>query len=564
MNFLLKNLELELDDSELLIGEKLLDEGKLSRLFENERHLWIAEVDQFEVEIQISPSRVRACSCDCDIFQKEKMCGHVVAALLALRRKLTEKPAPKSRGAAKPATSFQKLTISSVLNSLEGEELIAFVRRYAQANRNFALALKTHFASKVYIPNIRDKYAQVLDSALLIFRKKDGRINSIAARQLLKVVEELLGQADDAFALEHYAESWAALAAILEKIIPILRKAEAESAGLRSAIESIFEKIRQLIAAPLPPDLQQEIWEFLSSEFFRPAYRINELVGLFPELLLALAKDAERTELLLESIELELAKPQLAEVLRQELLKIKILLLEKPALAAEAQAFTLDCLSQPEKMEQVLRTAEAKKLLPKIQPLIEKALRFAGDAELKARLEEALLLIAQQEGNPQVVVALSKKQLIETGDIQFFEKCKVHFKGDWPTFVQQLLAELIQEPGFSDNIRTIAGILAREKRLDDLMELLQNRQSLDLLMDYDAFLLKSHREQAFKLYDQLLKAYLSDHLGARAARYFHQVLNHLRQSGAPELAERLFQSIRKVFPRKSLTFREGDVEFVGL
>ena len=73
MNFLLSNIEVALEERFLLVGEKLLEDGKVNEFIESERNLWLTKVDDFEVELQISPSRVKAVSCECDIYLKEKM-----------------------------------------------------------------------------------------------------------------------------------------------------------------------------------------------------------------------------------------------------------------------------------------------------------------------------------------------------------------------------------------------------------------------------------------------------------------------------------------------------------
>ena len=116
VNFLLKNLELELEERHLLVGEKLLEDGKVTKLSENERHLWIAQVEGHETEVQISPSRVRACTCECGVFEQEKMCGHLAATLLALRRKLLDAAVPKEKKQRRPPL-YQKLTVTAVLEN---------------------------------------------------------------------------------------------------------------------------------------------------------------------------------------------------------------------------------------------------------------------------------------------------------------------------------------------------------------------------------------------------------------------------------------------------------------
>ena len=89
MNFPLKNIELHLEETALLIGEKLFEKGKVEGLHETERNLWLAEVERNEVEVQISPGKVKAITCECNVFKTNKICGHIAATLFALRKLLT-------------------------------------------------------------------------------------------------------------------------------------------------------------------------------------------------------------------------------------------------------------------------------------------------------------------------------------------------------------------------------------------------------------------------------------------------------------------------------------------
>ena len=559
MNFLLKNLEQELDEQHLLVGEKLLDENRVTRLFESERHLWIARVDQFEVELQISPSRIRACSCECPAFQRIKMCGHVAAGLLALRRKLSDKTVKTEKKTQKTPAVYQKLTVNSILNAVSHDELSAFVRQFAQSNRNFTIALKAKFASRVPMPDSREKYAQLLDAAIQGSRKNNSHLSASTANHLLNVIKELHGQADDALALEHYAESWAILVAVVEKLTPVLRKIDGNNEAFIEYVRSCFDKITVLTEHPLAPALRQEIWHFLLTEFNRPAYRLNELSGLFTELMLRMANDPEKTKILLEAVEQELVKPWLTGPQRYPYLKTKILLLERKELKKAAAEFALECLSSSAKILEIVNVAEATGILSNIRPLAEKGLRFIEDAAVKSRLEAVLLLIAQGHGDQKTVVQLSRKHLLETGDLAFFEKCKAHFEGDWQVFVQEILADLIRLPRFAEHIGTIATILGREGRQEELLKLLDNQQSLELLFGFDHFLLNTHPREVTALYDQLLKTYLSDHLGLQAARTLRSVLHHLQQSGAPGLADQLAVSIRQAFPNRAFLFEELEV-----
>ncbi len=550
MNFLLKNLELELSEQHLVVGEKLLEEGKVAQLSENERHLWIANVNGFEVEMQISPSRVKACSCDCDEFERERMCGHVAAGLLLLRRQLSETVRQPNQNKRTKAFSYQKLTINAILDSVTQEELEGFVRNFARTNKPFSLALRTKFAAKVALSDNREKFGQVLDAAIKTFRKANDKISSAGVSQLQKILEELLGQADDAMALEHFAESWAMLAAIVGRFSPILNKLDKEDSSLPEQIMVAFGKIEKLASLPIPPDLQAEIRQFCESEFNRPAYRLNLLSGQLLQVWVALAKDEDIAQQVLQAIDHELERTKIDPRYRAQLLLVKLDMLENPGMKSEAETFTLDCLSEPKKLEHLLDALEPSGDFRKVKALVEKGHRLIQDEQLKVRLESILLQIAQVEGKAETIAVISRQKFLETRNFDFYDKCQANYKGNWQNFVKKLLADLVARYDYRQNFSTIATILGREGKLDELLGLLDEQQSLDLLANFDHFLLKKKPTDTFQLYEKLLKAYLTNHLGLKASKRMRVVFEHLHKLGASTFAEQLFLTIKAAFPKR--------------
>ena len=326
MNFLLKNLELSLPEAHLVVGEKLFDDQKVTVLYEGERNLWVAEVDGFETEMQISPSRVKACSCECAVFLKEKMCGHVAAGLLALRKHLTVKKEKK----AAPKKNYQKLTVNAILDQVGKEELSAFVRYYASSNRQFSIALKTRFAGAVPMLNNADKYRQVIDAVLKTSRNKNDKISVPGAKQLLATGVDLLGQANDALALEHYVDCWSILSVLIDKVAPVVNRTDFETSRFLEFAESCFHLVGQLIQQPIPPDLKSEVWSFLLEIANRPVYKGYDLVVFIFEQLLPLANDKSKASELLQLVDNELSGGKtLSDDYHNQLLSAKLIILQK-------------------------------------------------------------------------------------------------------------------------------------------------------------------------------------------------------------------------------------------
>ena len=199
MTFPISAIEQQFSDALLLQAEELLDQQAVHQLYELEKHLWIAQVDKREVEMQISPSKVKALSCDCPTFEAQGSCKHVLAGLLYLRRHLREEAeAAAATTPERPKTQQapHKLTIPKILENVEREELLDFIREFARTNRNFALALKARFAGSVLLSDDRQKYRQLLDAVISNARNKKDQLSFRATQKIIKVAAELIQQSE--------------------------------------------------------------------------------------------------------------------------------------------------------------------------------------------------------------------------------------------------------------------------------------------------------------------------------------------------------------------------------
>ncbi|NUO01812.1 MAG: SWIM zinc finger family protein, partial [Saprospiraceae bacterium] len=204
MNFLLQHLELHIDETSLLQGERLLEGNQISYCAEQEKNLWVATVEAgrtHEIEVKISPSRVTAATCECDRFLHTGMCGHIAAVLLQVRN---VQQARKENVRQSTLPRRIKLNAEMILSAAPTEDLLAFLREYARQDRSFSLALKARFAGMVTGIGSQEKYVQIIESAISMARKPDRTLNKKGSQQLFGAVQELLAQAEDHCARELY------------------------------------------------------------------------------------------------------------------------------------------------------------------------------------------------------------------------------------------------------------------------------------------------------------------------------------------------------------------------
>ncbi len=543
----------------MLVGEKLLEEGKVSGLYESERHLWIAKAGEQEVEIQITPSKVKACSCECALFLSEKMCGHVAAGLLALRKKLSEQPAVTVE---KPRQVFhyQKLTINSILDNVSREDLESFVRNFAKGNRQFSQALKTRFAAAVPMHNMRDKYVQLLDPAIAAARNKKDHISHLGGKQLLKITAELLAQADDAIALEHYAEAFAILQTILEKMTPLLRKIEGSQVSSAAQVKTAFDKLKALSEKPIPTFLKDEIWQFSLEEFIRPAYRLNGFGHRFFEVLLPLSDDVDKSLHLIQIIDNELVKSYISPEYRAALVLVKLRLFDKEGMSEAANSFILELLTSPDLLVFTVETALAAGLSDKAKSLAEIGLRFLKNIAAKNRLEEIMLGIAVLENDKPAIFNFSKSRFLDTKEIAYFDSMREAKVKNWEAAFKKIVKALSVKPLGTTDIETLAAVFVREEKWEDLLELVRSLQSLDWLIRYDHHLLKHCRSAVYELLQTLVTEYLSNHLGIVPAQFYQDILLHLRNSAAGDIADKLEKQVRASFGDRGTLFAHPQME----
>ena len=549
MNFHLKNLELSLEEAHLLVGEKLLDDQKVGALYESERNLWIAKVDGFEVEMQISPSKVKACSCECELFLKDKMCGHVAAGLLALRKRISEKQKGKARPKAQ-AKTYQRLTVNAILEHVGKEELSAFVRHYARGNRHFSIALKTRFAGVVPMVNDTDKYRQVVVAVLKSSKNKNDRISAHGAKHILATGVDLLGQANDALALDHYVDSWAILQVLIEQIVPVVNRTDFETNHILHFSNDCIDLLHLLMEKPLPPALKVSIWEFVMDMAVRPIYRGYDLVIPMHKLLLKLASEKSNSVLLLELVNKELKKVNvLSGKFKRQLTASKLTILQKRGFGKAFKAFQKEVLQSPEKILFVVETAIENEMNRVAKTIGVKGLEVNSHHLYQYRLKALLLDIAVRNDENDQIVEWATDCFVPTGNVKYLRLCRQYFVGDWYLYVQQI-ENKIQSATSLKKTEILAKLYSEEKLLVKLANLSLKQNSVDFLMKYDTHFLPDRLSELTQAYIKLLDDYFTHHLGIKPTQKMLQLFSHLREIGAAQVADKLAMFVRKKYPKR--------------
>jgi len=558
MNFPLKTLEQHLPEMSLILGEQLFEQGFVGALKELERNLWVAKVVDKEVEIQISPSKVKAYTCECSVFKEKKICEHIGAMLLGLRKKIEDRKSKQPKK-IKRISSPKKLTVSNILDNAPPAQVYSFLKAYAKANRNFGLALKARFAGAVPMENVHEKYRQLLEASIKGNRLTNGMLSYRGWQQLVKLCKELMGQTDDAIALENYQEGAMILQAVIEKITPVIGKSKGDETILKEVVELSFLKLQKLLKAQPAPDLREVIWQFCLDESTKSTYRINGIASHFFELMHLISDDNEKIETLLASIDKELVKKTLTENYRANLLILKFNLLSKSDEKEAINHFIENNISTPNFLIFVIEKSLENQDIKRAKTLSQKGLKQKLSPLVMVQIEYFLLQIALLEKNQKKIVHFAYRQFLSKKDFDFYQTLKEHTIENWEEIVEKILVEIAKMPLSMLKRDVQSRIYVEEKRWQDLLDYIQNFKSIDLLQRYDKLLLKNHKKEIKALYSTFINNYLTNHLGRKPAVKIKETLLHLSTIGERKLAQQLICQLKKDFANRESLIEELSV-----
>lgn len=563
--FKLLDLERHLEEAIWLEGESWQLAGAVKSLTEVERHLWVAKVSEeksYEVEIQITPSKVKSYSCECAAFRRQGRCGHIVAALIELRSLMAhrkrEREAKKVAAASRKAENKRRLTLDTVLEEVPSEELLAFIREYARHHRQFSLALKARFTPQVDQIQSREKYAQLLNTAISVSRKANRRISLRGVQKLTKVLEEVLFQAEGYFYAGHYQEVMDAAGMILEKITPILNKVDRGREKLEAYLQQAFSLLGKLADGETPPALKKKLWDYALGESGKLFYRNQTLDVQFYQLLFRLAVDDNQRKQLLQLLEDHLDMKVTQTESEEELLLLKLRLLEKQGNQSDIDKFFAAHTGQPKLLKRAVDKARKLKDWSAARHWIKTALEQEAIQDDRQAWQKIALEVAQESGEKQDILPLAIDLFVKSGQASYFDLALSEAE-DSTLVSDEALQRLVLEAPRAVRQEAIATVLSRTDRLEDLLKFLEHAQSLALLQKFDHHWQQNGEQKIFPLYQKLVMGYLKDHLGRITSQKIRNIIDFLYQTGRSSMADRLIEEMKNTYPERHSLMEELDI-----
>ncbi|MCS6929258.1 MAG: hypothetical protein NZM43_07165 [Saprospiraceae bacterium] len=525
-------------------AEQLLRAQAVRRLQELERHFWVATVvdgdHQVEAEVIITPSKVKAFACECWEEGRRLMCSHIAAALVKIRQYLAQKALEREAQArAQEEARARRLNVGNILARADIGDLVAFVRKYAERDANFALALKAHFAN--VLSDTEDLFQAVLTSAFPP-DSHDRALRPAEMRRARLALDMLMARADQPLntfrismtVLKHLA-SRAALAAPPQRSEWL--------AYCRQALHRLTD------LEQLTPEQHEQAYRLLADLFVLAPFPEE----LLPDTLLFLARSAtdENNYLYLRRHFDQAAYP----------IPTPVLLSYGAALAERGQYDILRRILEVhlDEAERILAVLHTLARLGYHSAILPAGMVFLEKASLPGRqqivLENLLVEAAQRSENQFYLAALLRQRFCRQGDEQTLEQLRRVSGAHWPAEREQLLTQLYAQEAWEK----AATLLAQEGEIDALARLLRECANLDMLQQYEDLFLPCRPDFVREMYADLLGRYLTDHFGKQPVEYARQYVAALAQKGQRMLAIQIAQTLIDQFPERT-SLAEGLAE----
>lgn len=537
--------ELHFDGEIVYQGEQLYDAGAVQDMHKPEKNLWIVMVFDdvfYEVELFSPFAQRRKVSCECEEFKNSKACKHITAALFALRTQLKEEADRKAERLKNKSSTGKKLNINTLLQDLDKDDLLNFVRGYARKDKNFNIALKAHFARKVDLVDNRAKFKAILDSIIKPIISPTVRAKASDLKNFISVSKELIAQLEDAISLSEYIDAYYIIDAGISKSEYVRYHYDNYSDETLSISKRYHELLILLYQRVHAEALKKNLLELIIDLPQRSYYKHNRLGN---HLYLLFVNKIYKNKELLHRIKRICIDSLLVKRLDEHdtvtILSL-ILVLDFHLDKLNDISWFLDSYSRlsmnvVDRLVSVSQADVSVKLMKKLQR------HFPNSIELKRKLLQVYLSI-DQIGK---LANLLPKYVMQSDDTKLLYKLKSSLSHEqWYGIISSLI-EHYKKNESKNNI--LARIYFYEEEYEQLIQLLQlEGTDLDTLMNYDQKLFQEYPKEIFSIYKTILSELLDSYLGDKSHATVRRAMTHLEHIGA-----------RKI-QRKILTYLESDYQ----
>ncbi len=485
--------------------------------------------DDFNTEIAFGKKYINQVHCECGKAQKQ-LCVHLIAAAILYRRQ-AEAEGNSTSSRSREVSLPSRITIPAILNQIPKEELDRFLQRFARTNKQFAQALKLHFASRIQLSSSEMKYHDLIKSMARLTPNSLGSIPKAGIQSLFWVSEELLLQADDLIAMENPTEAFAICIELLTRYHSIYRKLEMYIGEFEKNWVQIHQKIKAILTMDLAPAFKSEAETRLIEIFEDTAYPMIHSPNNLYEILMPMVSQSDRSKL---------NEVLLTKISRKENNPVPLAALTRIAMRSQDEHMLDLAFEAPVDQVKWLGVIDslynANKEYSRMIGLW--LVRKIKDPFWQAKIMDRFVSLFPEDAQSVGFTLQLLKHSPEDKQIKYLLDHRVP---------KERIFEALLQSDTSKARLLLINLYVESGKITEAKEIIDQHLTLDLLKSYTIKFYPKEIEWLEENYKSLFTKYLDEHLGPQSITKIQNLLSYLQMVKCYALAENLQKWIKKNF-----------------
>lgn len=574
-------MQIPLNQFEQIIDEKILSRGlsyykkglvqQLDEVAPNTYEAVVEGTEDYTVQLTINNDVVTEYVCDCP-YDQGPVCKHVAAVLFKLLEEplqlIPEQNPTKSKSKIKTTTGKKRKTIAEQIDEMlakaSKEELADLLREEAANNKVFRNHLMMQLEQ--YNDNIsKDFYAKQIKSILRSAKGRYGFVDWQSAEVIGRSIDQLLDASRQAVERKNYQNAIFVCFAVMEELVPALSEIDDSSGMLGDSINYAYNLLHEMGVDAGSEMIDKQIFDFCVNHFEKRTFKGWDWHIDALWLAVTVAHTPKEYNYLLALVEQEqkrLSDSYSERYETRQMQLVKYRLLEKTKGNAEAEAFLLQNLENPE-----LRRIAIENAMERSD--FDTAIAIAQDGIKQDQKQypglvkdwyDWLLKIAQAQNDTPKIMEYARFLFIDNYNHEqdYYQILKQHVKPDqWNEYVDSLIND-IEAKGHRYQSEFVAEILIREKRWEQLWELVSEMPILQAIEQYETYFSKMYPDKLAELYAKRILEYMEYNMGRDHYQNTCRFIRKIIKLGARQKANEVINTLRERYPKRRALMEELD------
>jgi len=426
----------------------------------------------------------------------------------------------------------QKLKIKEILDDIKLIDIKAFLLQYSKKNKDFELAFKSHFLSRVNIGDHGIKYKKLLDELVKPKTNRNNKVGATAKRTITIILEDFVIQMNDCLSTESFTEAYYIIKESLEKITYLQNRFEVKDISIEKCRLQFLAGLDVILKKDLAPafrnKLEKELSALITKSYFIP--KSVNLISLLNEY----------------NVFIESDRANIIEDLKRKLNRDDYLSIVKTIIQ-------LTCPYE-ELAKSMLITFDHHKVFEALTELIKEGkytfVEFYLDNKAVNFKHNKSILQSNMANSREDYTALTKyiKQIVISETDPFMLDDFLATLDD--LYLKKHLKKIkkwVDQLSFRHKI----DLNSRAQNYKAVVQLLDEQKDLEWNKLYDQLLRDNGMdEEVDQLYLDLTHDFIENHIGIKAQDYLHKLGNHFRQNSQLDLMHNIRKHLKKNFAHR--------------